>query len=762
MNCIQTFVLALSTALLMVFGHTLDAQSNELKAEKAFIHTDQPYYLSGQSIQYKVYLAPYSGSSVLYVSLWNKDLEVLIDQRVEVEEGTAYGNLELSPDLPTGQYLLVAHTNWMLNFGDKGYGKKSLYLINPEDPAETSATREFSAKFYPEGNHLIAERSNKMAFRFSDTKTNIEGSIINQNGDTVSRFQSLQHGYGLTNLLAKKGESYSAIVSYKGKDYAYPLGSSKTDQLAMRVIGLESDTLSVLVNIGENLNERVVTLQVRNKGQVIVGASQLVSKPAINFTVPKSLMGVGLNQLVILNQNDQVISERLVYNEVKPSVEAEVKPENTLLGARSEVHIPVSLGVDRGIKSRAHLSVTVTNSQYFPKRSQESTHQLMIFSELGLATPGSDFVSSLEDPRFMDIFLLSQSLENSTASESEQYFAMDSEKLIPVSGKVTYAGKPVADSTVYISILSEKPQFHTAKLGADGTFNVLVYPFYGEADMILKLAQVDEKDENINYELFNLRPQIKAADFETGYTPDIQHVRQFIKLSRDNQMISRNYFPTDPATQVEKAELGQFFFNYNFEMDYTQYITLNSFTEIKRELIESISISRRTGKLRVLKHDEKRDWYLDPYDNAPLMLIDGLPVFDEKKVLNLDPAKIKDIRVMNRQYLVGGVIFDGIIELTTIDGQYYKRQKTNHQLVKLQGYHKPEATAEKESETLESGRLPDFRSVLYWNPGLTATTGETIDVSFFTSDDIGEFLLEIVGLDELGNPIHLEKVIRVK
>jgi len=758
----QFKIYMLSAACLLTTAFGLQAQSDNTPAEKAFIHTDQPYYLSGQTIQFKAYLAPYSGSTVLHIGLWNEDLEVLTDQRIELKEGTANGQLTLDEDLPTGRYLLVAHTNWMLNFPGKYYGKKAFYLVNPEDPFPSVNTEELTAAFHPEGGHLIADRTNKIAFHFSDIKNELDGVIVNQNGDTVSRFKSGAQGYGLTNLLARAGANYSALISHEGSDYRFPIGSPKADQSAIRLVGMNSDTLSVLVNVGESFSDRSLTLQVRNQGKIILAAPQLVSKPAIKFTVPKFLLGNGLNQMVVLNTKDEIVSERLVYNQVRASLGANIKPEDSQLKSRSKVRIPVSLAAMDGKKSSAKLSVSIRNTQYFPQQSLEKTQHVQMLSELGINVPGTDFTTALADARFMDMVMLTQSVEAAKSAPVDQYYGMEGEQLIPISGKVSFDGRPMADSTVYLSILSEKPQFHTAKTGTDGSFNLLVYPFDGEADLILKLAQADESNNDLEYELFTPRPQVSAADFAMSYQPEAQLVRQHVKLASDNQMIGRNYFPETPAAQMEKGELGAFFFNYNLELDYTTYITLNSFTEIKRELIEQISINRRTGALRVKRHEEKRDWYLKPYKKAPLMLIDGLPVFDENKVLDLSPARIKDIRVMNRQYVVGGVIFDGVIELTTTDGEYHIRENTNHQMVKLPGYNQIQANRTQSAEVLESGRLPDFRSVLYWNPNLEAMTGETVMLEFMTSDDVGEFLLEIVGMDALGNPIHFEQIITVK
>lgn len=754
----RTNVLILFSLVIQLFATHIQGQSG--RGAKAFIHTDQPYYLSGQVLQYSICLSPSDASEVLFVSLWNEKLEMLMNQRVGLKEGVAQGTLQLPASLPTGKYLLVAYNNLMLFYSTENFEKKPFSVFNPEDPILPGDNHTFEAAFFPEGNRLIAGHNNKIAFRFSDDVNDIEGLIVNQNRDTVSRFKSLQHGYGVIYLSARPGDTYSAHVAYRGEEYSFPIGSAKTDQAAFRLIGANTDTLNVLVNIGDDYAGDSLTLLVKNQGQAILGATQLVNKPAISFVVPKSLLGNGINQLLLLNESDKVISQRLVHRAFDSDISASIKTTHTTLKTRSKVAIPVELKTTNGPDTKANLSVSIKSINYFPGQSSEKMEMLNLFSELNFTATGRALAKALEDPAFLDLFLLTKSLSPQLSPGSA--YALEQKKLIPLLGRVTADGKPVTDSTVYISILSEKPQFKIARLNKDGIFKLLVSPFTGESELIIKLAQVDESLQNIKYELIEARPKLSPSDFESVYVPGKSQLNKFLQLQSDNQLIGRNYYAQAPEAIETATDLGAFFFDYNFDINYSDYLTLNDFREIKRELIEQLYISRNEDVIRVMQYDNTKDLYTDPYEKAPLMLIDGLPVFDAKKVLNLDPAKIKDIRVMNMQYLVGGIMFEGVLEITTLQGNYFLQGETNHKVFTLQGYHQSNATGLPNAEVLESGNLPDFRSVLYWNPSLEVTTGERFNLEFHTSDDIGQFLLEIVGMDEQGNLIHFEKLITVK
>jgi hypothetical protein len=47
-------------------------------------------------------------------------------------------------------------------------------------------------------------------------------------------------------------------------------------------------------------------------------------------------------------------------------------------------------------------------------------------------------------------------------------------------------------------------------------------------------------------------------------------------------------------------------------------------------------------------------------------------------------------------------------------------------------------------------RIPDFRTVLYWNPEITTSTSGEASVNFFTSDEKGKYIGVIHGLTKDG------------
>ncbi|MFN5985486.1 MAG: hypothetical protein ACK42B_01240, partial [Chitinophagaceae bacterium] len=51
-------------------------------------------------------------------------------------------------------------------------------------------------------------------------------------------------------------------------------------------------------------------------------------------------------------------------------------------------------------------------------------------------------------------------------------------------------------------------------------------------------------------------------------------------------------------------------------------------------------------------------------------------------------------------------------------------------------------------------RMPDFRTLLSWQPQLIVNSQGKLDLSFYTSDVSGNFMISIQGISDKGIPVH--------
>jgi len=106
-------------------------------SEKTYLQLDKPRYLLGDTIWFKGYLvdaaslAASQRSGIMYVDIANDSSRLVKTYSFPVAGGITWGNIGLNEKtFPAGNYHLRAYTNWMRNFGDDFFFKKSFSVVS--------------------------------------------------------------------------------------------------------------------------------------------------------------------------------------------------------------------------------------------------------------------------------------------------------------------------------------------------------------------------------------------------------------------------------------------------------------------------------------------------------------------------------------------------------------------------------------------------------------------------------------------------------
>lgn len=120
----------------------MDTVRKNMPVEKLYLHLDKHNYLAGDTLWFKAYLLegpylmPSAKSGIFYVELVSPDNRVMKRMKFPAKYGLGWGNISLDEEaLPTGDYLLRAYTNWMLNFGEAAVYTTNIYISNSKIPA---------------------------------------------------------------------------------------------------------------------------------------------------------------------------------------------------------------------------------------------------------------------------------------------------------------------------------------------------------------------------------------------------------------------------------------------------------------------------------------------------------------------------------------------------------------------------------------------------------------------------------------------------
>jgi hypothetical protein len=141
------------------------------------------------------------------------------------------------------------------------------------------------------------------------------------------------------------------------------------------------------------------------------------------------------------------------------------------------------------------------------------------------------------------------------------------------------------------------------------------------------------------------------------------------------------------------------------------------------------------------------------HDGEPLVLLDGVPIFNIDKVFDIDPLKVKELKMVNQVFYWGPVIAPGLLSFNTYKGDMGgfeidpKAVVLDYEGMQLQReFYAPTYATPDEQKS----RVPDFRSVLYWSPDVNTGVDGKAMVSFYTSDKTGRYIAVMQGLNTEG------------
>lgn len=199
-------------------------------------------------------------------------------------------------------------------------------------------------------------------------------------------------------------------------------------------------------------------------------------------------------------------------------------------------------------------------------------------------------------------------------------------------------------------------------------------------------------------------------------------------------------------SKTQKPVIPDFYGTPENSIKMADYIELTTLREVVKEIIPNVYTLRQNGKYDFKLINKFRG---QPFENKPLVLIDGVPVYDFEKVLGISSKEIERADIVNTRYFFSLNIFDGIVSFITKKGNLSVLDFDNS--IFRQAYEGCQDQKEfyfpdYSKSDLKNSRIPDYRNTLCWIPDLhTGKDGKT-DFDFYTSDETSEFTVVVEGI----------------
>ncbi len=137
-----------------------------------------------------------------------------------------------------------------------------------------------------------------------------------------------------------------------------------------------------------------------------------------------------------------------------------------------------------------------------------------------------------------------------------------------------------------------------------------------------------------------------------------------------------------------------------------------------------------------------------------MFLLDGVPLFDHGRILEIDPALIGTIHVVDSKYFVGDMGMDGIIDIRSRQGGFQdfdlpaspSHTDSSHMLELSNRERHLTASLKKPPEVI----CRISAACLYWNPDIRTDDEGRAEISFSASDVPGKYRIVVEGISADG------------
>ncbi len=742
--------------------------SNTALQEKMYVHLDRSFYLIGETIWFKAYNLDGARhrfldmSKVAYLEVLDRDNNAVIQTKFSLKDGKGNGSVSIPSVVPSGSYKVRGYTSWMKNFGPEYFFETEISIINPFikfDPAPDAEQEiSYDLQFFPEGGYLVKNIESKVAFRGigPDGKgIDFRGVVINQQNDTVARFKP--NRYGIGNFLLKPGTTgalQAIITDAKGKKSTYSLPQIMEQGYVMQVSDISKDQLKVtVVREGFESPGKVYLLAHTRQLNPISDRLSFTGNKA-EFTIDKSQLGAGISHITILNEKLKPVCERLYFKRPDQLLPVEAKVGKQDFVSREKV----TLHITSGQASNLSVSVFLTDSISNLPQDDITSHLYLVSDLQGQVEDAAYYFRNVnvQTDRELDDVMITHGWrrfkwEHIFGASLPKYNFLPEYDGHLVYGKVLKAGTntPAPNIDTYMAPLDFPAKLFTSRSDQNGDIFFELKHYAGPRELTLQTNQLIDSTYT-----FEMTSPFSKTFSENKITPfffdknrDKDLLTRSINMQAGNSYIPRLYTERNPVLTDSLTFFGLPDEKY-FLDDFTRFPTME---EVLREYVRGVMVRKRNKQFHFRMIDRViPNTY---YRTDPLVLLDGIPIFNLDKFMEIDPLKIKKIELMSSRYILGIMEFTGIVSFST-----YKNDLAGFELdpkVLVTPYKGVQAEREfyvpkYDNQAALKGRMPDLRNLLHWAPNVTTDKDGKAEIQFFTSDQTGNYKIVVQGITEKG------------
>ncbi len=726
------------------------AQNIHQLSEKYHLHTDRDYYVAGEDIQFKAYFVNKRQpnqkqiSTVLYLNLVDSSGNAVEGKKFIVENNVAYGTFKIPENCKSGFYKVYAYSKWQRNFGVENFSQKKIFVLNSKNGIsykKNKVRKNPTLKFFPEDGSLCINTKNKIVFYAKDKfnkALDIEGIIIDGKGRIITAVKTSKNKIGEFFLSPENGTLYKLITKIGNDSLSFNLPKPEVKAHYFTLDNTNGAAIALkytdLTGKNENLD---CTIEVRHNGLTYQKNRFIFSNNQNSYQLPGQQLIEGINHIICKDRDNKIVFSQFFNIQRNQSIKFDLSTNKTTYGCREKVDLDIEPVLSSSLSGSVNLSVSVSkltnkveNVNFTDFRHQDFITEF-----------GSEYNNTEEFNQDFNNYLLTKA--NLSQIDNKQLFLPDL-KGHYLSGTVKRKdGKPLISSVqMFLTVLDSCQTLSVFNTDKNGRF-MYVPGNTGNNELILQINDVSSEYElhldnefidkfpGFFYDLSVLAPSTKDYLKELMFNYQIQ--KQFEEVTDNQKLIdsTASFFYGKPDSSYLLAK----------------YIDLPTLEEVFNNIIINVIVKKSKKKYDIKVYDFNSKQLVLP----TLLLVDGMPFVDVEAFLKIHPSKVERIDIIETNFMVGSAFFGGIVNLISKKHDFLEVKLPNSS--QIIDYSAPAIGQDTNYDISNYSKLknqPDLRNTLFWNPNLSVATNNSSKLSFFTSDEVGKYIIKVNGISEDG------------
>jgi hypothetical protein len=738
--------------------------------EKIFVHANKTHFIAGETLYFKIYSIdgmqhrPLDLSKVCYVELLDGSGNPAVQLKVSLKNGFGNGSLILPDSLNTGVYRLVSYTSWMRNFSTDYFFTRDITVLNPLESTAPSSAKQTqpTIRFFPEGGNLVAGLNSRVAFQVlgPDGKgISCKGALLNETGDTLLFFTPSKFGIGSFYFTPQKGRSYKAFIRTDAASFNHELPSTSDTGISIHLLHGQ-DSGKVTVNVQSNnipVTGKEFSLLVHSRHRLRNSLKLVLDENGLaTAEIAVNDFDDGISHFTLFDDKSRPQAERLFFKQPVRLMIIGTEQAHSSYRKRSPVALSVTTKNSGRNATSANLSLSVFRSDELQSfDSIDIVNYLLLTSDLKgkIENPAHYFRKSKEVASDIDHLMLTHGWRRFNWSDVLSRTQPDIKFPPEHEGhriKVNLTndhGTGVSNAFVFLSVPSKRIQFYAAKSNENGAAEFYTRDLHGNNELVIQ--KLGQTTSGLTFNLINSFNESYPPILSASLNVDVAYDELVRSYSIHRQVADAFNAKKNVSILTDTVAVFGHADKTYFLRDYVKFPSLK---DVLREYVPEVIVRKRDKKSYLFVLDKESQVY---FENEPLILLDGVPVFETDRITEIPAQNIEKVDVVTEKFFMGMFAFNGVVSIRTHNGlQTGTKLNPDAVVVDFNGLHIPREfyVPVYEGANAAGDRMPDFRNVLIWEDDLVTDMNGKTSVTFPTSDLPGKYIGVIQGISPDGEP----------